>query len=84
MLYSTIWRVLCFAFSMPSHHVAKLAFFFFLREKIEKINIQSRIVQDSEPARNQSFTELISELRAARVGICQACLSHGGEKKSIL
>uniref|UniRef100_A0A493TQ91 Centrosomal protein of 162 kDa n=1 Tax=Anas platyrhynchos platyrhynchos TaxID=8840 RepID=A0A493TQ91_ANAPP len=37
-----------------------------LREKIEKINIQSRIVQDSEPARNQSFTELISELRAAR------------------
>lgn len=59
-------------------------FFFFLREKIEKNNIQSRIVQDSEPARNQSFTELISELRAARVGICQACLSHGGEKKSIL
>ncbi|XP_035415423.1 centrosomal protein of 162 kDa isoform X1 [Cygnus atratus] len=37
-----------------------------LREKMEKINIQSRIVQDSEPARNQSFTELISELRAAR------------------
>lgn len=37
-----------------------------LREKIEKINIQSRIVQDSEPPRNQSFTELISELRAAQ------------------
>ncbi|NWW85857.1 CE162 protein, partial [Rhynochetos jubatus] len=37
-----------------------------LREKIEKTNIQSRTVQDSEPARNQSFTELISELRAAQ------------------
>uniref|UniRef100_A0A8B9DZW1 Centrosomal protein of 162 kDa n=1 Tax=Anser cygnoides TaxID=8845 RepID=A0A8B9DZW1_ANSCY len=37
-----------------------------LREKIEKINIQSRIVQDSEPPRNQSFTELISELQAAQ------------------
>ncbi|XP_035177776.1 centrosomal protein of 162 kDa isoform X1 [Oxyura jamaicensis] len=37
-----------------------------LREKIEKINIQSRIVKDSEPGRNQSFTELISELRAAQ------------------
>ncbi|KFV54209.1 hypothetical protein N328_03153, partial [Gavia stellata] len=37
-----------------------------LREKIENTNIQSRIVQDSEPARNQSFTELISELRAAQ------------------
>ncbi|KFP57624.1 hypothetical protein N323_08470, partial [Cathartes aura] len=37
-----------------------------LREKIEKTNIQSQIVQDSEPARNQSFTELISELRAAQ------------------
>ncbi|NXK55846.1 CE162 protein, partial [Chauna torquata] len=37
-----------------------------LREKIEKTNIQSRIVQDSEPARNQSFTELISELRTAQ------------------
>ncbi|NXK39196.1 CE162 protein, partial [Piprites chloris] len=37
-----------------------------LREKIEKMNNQSRIVQDSEPARNQSFTELISELRAAQ------------------
>ncbi|XP_009473884.1 PREDICTED: centrosomal protein of 162 kDa [Nipponia nippon] len=37
-----------------------------LREKIEKTNIHSRIVQDSEPARNQSFTELISELRAAQ------------------
>ncbi|KFZ53688.1 hypothetical protein N321_11671, partial [Antrostomus carolinensis] len=38
-----------------------------IREKIEKTNnIQSRIVQDSEPARNQSFTELISELRAAQ------------------
>ncbi|NXI89490.1 CE162 protein, partial [Psophia crepitans] len=37
-----------------------------LREKVEKTNTQSRVVQDSEPARNQSFTELISELRAAR------------------
>ncbi|KFV02705.1 hypothetical protein N340_03763, partial [Tauraco erythrolophus] len=37
-----------------------------LREKIEKTNIQSRIVQDIEPSRNQSFTELISELRAAQ------------------
>ncbi|NXH74321.1 CE162 protein, partial [Hydrobates tethys] len=37
-----------------------------LREKIEKTNIQSLIVQDSEPARNQSFTELISELRSAQ------------------
>ncbi|XP_065537388.1 centrosomal protein of 162 kDa isoform X5 [Lathamus discolor] len=37
-----------------------------LREKVEKTNIQARIMQDSEPARNQSFTELISELRAAQ------------------
>ncbi|NXD34756.1 CE162 protein, partial [Copsychus sechellarum] len=37
-----------------------------LREKIEKTNNQSRIMQDSDPARNQSFTELMSELRAAR------------------
>ncbi|XP_035759837.1 centrosomal protein of 162 kDa isoform X2 [Egretta garzetta] len=37
-----------------------------LREKIEKTNVQSRIMQNSEPARNQSFTELISELRAAQ------------------
>ncbi|NWW67998.1 CE162 protein, partial [Ifrita kowaldi] len=37
-----------------------------LREKIEKTNNQSRILQDSESARNQSFTELISELRAAQ------------------
>ncbi|NWX48362.1 CE162 protein, partial [Steatornis caripensis] len=38
-----------------------------VREKIEKThNIQSRIMQDSEPTRNQSFTELISELRAAQ------------------
>ncbi|NXO38502.1 CE162 protein, partial [Locustella ochotensis] len=37
-----------------------------LREKIEKTNNQSRLMQDSEPARNQSFTELISELRAAQ------------------
>ncbi|XP_037988396.1 centrosomal protein of 162 kDa isoform X2 [Motacilla alba alba] len=37
-----------------------------LREKIEKMNNQSRAMQDSEPARNQSFTELISELRAAQ------------------
>ncbi|NXX15546.1 CE162 protein, partial [Podargus strigoides] len=38
-----------------------------VRENIEKTNnIQSRIVQDSEPVRNQNFTELISELRAAQ------------------
>ncbi|NWU57041.1 CE162 protein, partial [Dromas ardeola] len=38
-----------------------------VREKVEKTNnIQSRIVQDSEPVRNHSFTELISELRAAQ------------------
>ncbi|NXO67905.1 CE162 protein, partial [Phainopepla nitens] len=37
-----------------------------LREKIEKTNNQSRIMQDSEPGRHQSFTELISELRAAQ------------------
>ncbi|NWZ65533.1 CE162 protein, partial [Acrocephalus arundinaceus] len=37
-----------------------------LREKMEKTNNQLRIMQDSEPARNQSFTELISELRAAQ------------------
>ncbi|NWH57324.1 CE162 protein, partial [Geococcyx californianus] len=37
-----------------------------LREKIEKTNIQSRIVQDSEQTTSQSFTELVSELRAAR------------------
>ncbi|NXK87569.1 CE162 protein, partial [Formicarius rufipectus] len=37
-----------------------------LREKTEKTNNQSRITQDSESARNQSFTELMSELRAAR------------------
>ncbi|NWX67481.1 CE162 protein, partial [Alca torda] len=38
-----------------------------IREKVEKTNnIQSRIVQDSEPVRNHSFTELISELRAAQ------------------
>ncbi|NXH46487.1 CE162 protein, partial [Dicaeum eximium] len=37
-----------------------------LREQMEKINNQSRIMQDSEPARNRSFTELISELRAAQ------------------
>ncbi|XP_009874715.1 PREDICTED: centrosomal protein of 162 kDa [Apaloderma vittatum] len=37
------------------------------REKIEKTNnIQSQTVQDFEPGKNQSFTELISELRAAR------------------
>ncbi|PKU30033.1 hypothetical protein llap_19663 [Limosa lapponica baueri] len=37
------------------------------REKIEKTNnSQSRILQGSEPARNHSFTELISELRAAQ------------------
>ncbi|CAN8204544.1 unnamed protein product [Coccothraustes coccothraustes] len=37
-----------------------------LREKMEKINNQSQAMQDSEPARNQSFTELISELRVAQ------------------
>ncbi|NXN19808.1 CE162 protein, partial [Indicator maculatus] len=38
-----------------------------IREKMEKTNsIQSWIMQDSEPARNRSFTELISELRAAQ------------------
>ncbi|NXC94229.1 CE162 protein, partial [Certhia familiaris] len=37
-----------------------------LREKIEKTNNQSQIMKDSEQARNQSFTELISELRAAQ------------------
>ncbi|XP_042749024.1 centrosomal protein of 162 kDa isoform X3 [Lagopus leucura] len=37
-----------------------------LREKIERTTIQSQIVQESELTRNQSFTELISELRAAR------------------
>ncbi|XP_054135171.1 centrosomal protein of 162 kDa isoform X2 [Melozone crissalis] len=37
-----------------------------LREKLEKINNQSRAMQHSEPARNQSFTELISELRVAQ------------------
>ncbi|NXX93405.1 CE162 protein, partial [Centropus bengalensis] len=37
-----------------------------LREKIEKTNTQSRIMQDFEAAKSQSFTELISELRAAR------------------
>ncbi|NWX53980.1 CE162 protein, partial [Promerops cafer] len=37
-----------------------------LREQIEKTNKQSQIRQDFEPARNQSFTELISELRAAQ------------------
>ncbi|NXG68634.1 CE162 protein, partial [Baryphthengus martii] len=38
-----------------------------IREKVEKTNnIQSWIMQDSEPGRNRSFTELISELRAAQ------------------
>uniref|UniRef100_G1NLT5 Centrosomal protein of 162 kDa n=1 Tax=Meleagris gallopavo TaxID=9103 RepID=G1NLT5_MELGA len=37
-----------------------------LREKIERTTTQSQIVQESESTRNQSFTELISELRAAR------------------
>ncbi|NWR53948.1 CE162 protein, partial [Bucorvus abyssinicus] len=38
-----------------------------IREKVEKTNnIQSQIVQDSEPSRSQRFTELISELRAAQ------------------
>nr|XP_021139659.1 centrosomal protein of 162 kDa isoform X3 [Columba livia] len=38
-----------------------------LREKTAKTNnIQSQIVQNSEPARNWSFTELMSELRMAQ------------------
>ncbi|NXN36947.1 CE162 protein, partial [Rhinoptilus africanus] len=38
-----------------------------VREKVEKTNnIQPRVVQDYEPVRNHSFTELISELRAAQ------------------
>ncbi|XP_010177829.1 PREDICTED: centrosomal protein of 162 kDa [Mesitornis unicolor] len=38
-----------------------------IREKVEKTNNNpSRIMQDPEPARNQSFTELLSELRAAQ------------------
>ncbi|NXF95104.1 CE162 protein, partial [Eubucco bourcierii] len=38
-----------------------------IREKVEKTDsIQSWILRDPEPARNQSFTELISELRAAQ------------------
>ncbi|KFV62142.1 hypothetical protein N307_05171, partial [Dryobates pubescens] len=38
-----------------------------IREKVEKTNnIQSWIMRDSDPARNRSFTELISELRAAQ------------------
>ncbi|NXM72450.1 CE162 protein, partial [Serilophus lunatus] len=37
-----------------------------LREKVGKTNSQSRVMQDPEPARNQSFTELISQLRAAQ------------------
>nr|XP_013804326.1 PREDICTED: centrosomal protein of 162 kDa [Apteryx mantelli mantelli] len=37
-----------------------------LREKVNMTSIQSRVVQGPEPARNQSFTELISELRTAQ------------------
>ncbi|XP_019375942.1 PREDICTED: centrosomal protein of 162 kDa isoform X2 [Gavialis gangeticus] len=37
-----------------------------LREKMDQNNFQSQLVQDSEPIRNQSFSELISELRAAQ------------------
>ncbi|XP_025976905.2 centrosomal protein of 162 kDa isoform X4 [Dromaius novaehollandiae] len=37
-----------------------------LREKVNTTNIQSWVVQGPEPARNQSFTELISELRTAQ------------------
>ncbi|XP_068005079.1 centrosomal protein of 162 kDa isoform X2 [Melanerpes formicivorus] len=38
-----------------------------IREKVEKTNnIQSWIMRDSDPARNRSFTELLSELRAAQ------------------
>ncbi|XP_010225630.1 PREDICTED: centrosomal protein of 162 kDa, partial [Tinamus guttatus] len=37
-----------------------------LREKVNMTNTQPRVMQVPEPARNQSFTELISELRAAQ------------------
>ncbi|XP_075779941.1 centrosomal protein of 162 kDa isoform X4 [Pelodiscus sinensis] len=37
-----------------------------LREQMDKNNFPSRLEQDSKPTRNQSFTELISELRVAQ------------------
>nr|XP_056712306.1 centrosomal protein of 162 kDa [Euleptes europaea] len=37
-----------------------------LREQVDRNNLLSRGVQNSEPAGNQSFTDLISELRAAK------------------
>ncbi|XP_068793776.1 centrosomal protein of 162 kDa isoform X2 [Struthio camelus] len=37
-----------------------------LREKVTTTDIQSQVMQGPEPARNQSFTELISELRTAQ------------------
>ncbi|XP_053880185.1 centrosomal protein of 162 kDa isoform X2 [Malaclemys terrapin pileata] len=37
-----------------------------LREQMDKNNFLSRLEQDSKPSRNQSFTELISELRVAQ------------------
>ncbi|XP_043398548.1 centrosomal protein of 162 kDa isoform X8 [Chelonia mydas] len=37
-----------------------------LREQMDKNNFLSQLEQDSKPTRNQSFTELISELRVAQ------------------
>ncbi|XP_044867506.1 centrosomal protein of 162 kDa isoform X2 [Mauremys mutica] len=37
-----------------------------LREQMDKNNFLSHLEQDSKPSRNQSFTELISELRVAQ------------------
>uniref|UniRef100_A0A674JBC4 Centrosomal protein of 162 kDa n=1 Tax=Terrapene triunguis TaxID=2587831 RepID=A0A674JBC4_9SAUR len=37
-----------------------------LREQMDKNNFLSRLEQDSKPSRDQSFTELISELRVAQ------------------
>nr|XP_025045582.1 centrosomal protein of 162 kDa isoform X6 [Pelodiscus sinensis] len=37
-----------------------------LREQMDKNNFPSHLEQDSKPTRNQSFTELISELRVAQ------------------
>ncbi|NWI20108.1 CE162 protein, partial [Crypturellus soui] len=37
-----------------------------LREKVNMTNMQPQVMQVPEPTRNQSFTELISELRAAQ------------------
>lgn len=76
----------CLVFSMPLSppcmtqvtilHILHNFFSLFFREKVERTNIQSQIVQESEPTRNQSFTELISELRAARVGVCHNWTSN--------